>query len=215
MSYEQLKIEIENLKKDLTETNAKVEKLIQKCKLEASSQEEPVPPTFIKFTFDKTEPATKIGQFTNKLDVSIGNLSHQFGTENRHGDFCGIKYFNLTTQQALMDMFLPKELHKHFKVYFYYIDYSDVDPHVEGDVKTFINCYMKPSHSITEFYGNDEEVGLVNCFDFQPEKGDIWVIDGKVTHSISNYNKVVGLSFQTSDLTYEEVLTHFANSFCQ
>lgn len=156
-----------------------------------------------------TKPAIKLGKLALKdikdIPVNITGLSNEFGVY-KDGIFCGIRYYTLdkTAIHHLKSKMLPKHLYDKFEIFLMLISYDHILPHIDNNIKTVINYYLKASDAITYFWklksNNQEDIIQLNnqtdgciypyerldyIYEFKAKDNDIWVLNVKQIHSVS------------------------------
>jgi hypothetical protein len=176
-----------------------------------------------------TPPAIKIGRLNvsqiTHIPMQITDLRNEYGVY-KDETFYGIRYYkiNKEAEDELKKEILPSHLLKNFDMYIMLINYDNILPHIDSDIETVINYYIKTSDATTHFWKLKENTNatsfkisnqtdgciysmdnLEHIFEFDAKDGDIWMLNVKEIHSVIGSNDLrIAFCFQ-SKLGFNEI----------
>ena len=174
------------------------------------------------------KPAKKLGYMDIKdmsKQVKISKLRNEYGIY-RDNNFYGIRYYTLDedSKQYLLKTIIPDNMRDKFEVLMMMINYHDILPHTDSDVKTVINYYVKTAGAVTHFWKlrdmdnvccklqNQTDGSIYNINDlipnysFKAKNNELWILNVKEIHSVLAANDTrIAFCFQ-SELDYIDVL---------
>lgn len=156
-------------------------------------------------------PAKKLGNLAiseiSNIPVNIGQLKNEFGIY-KDDTFYGIRYYTLDQNliHFLKTKVLPVHLYDKFDILLMLISYDNILPHTDSDIRTVINYYVKTSDAVTHFWklksddGQDNTIKINNqtdgaiypyedldhLYEFKAKDNDLWVLNVKQIHSVSD-----------------------------
>lgn len=175
-------------------------------------------------------PAIKIGKLNIShiidIPIQITDLRNEYGVY-KDETFYGIRYYkvNREAENALKRQILPSNLLNMFDMYLMLINYENILPHIDSDIETVINYYIKTSDATTHFWKLKDTTtntsfkisnqtdgciysmdNLEHIFEFNAKDGDIWMLNVKEIHSVVGSNDLrIAFCFQ-SKLGFNEIL---------
>lgn len=158
-------------------------------------------------------PAKKLGNLRlseiSHIPVNLDKIHTEFGIYD-NGQFYGIRYYTIDENliHHLKKRVLPDHLYDKFDVLLMFISYDTILPHTDSDIKTVINYYIKTSDAVTHFWklkSDKEDVNtlqitnqtdgaiypyekLEHIYQFQAKDNDLWLLNVKQIHSVSDAN---------------------------
>lgn len=158
-------------------------------------------------------PARKLGNLRlseiSHIPVNLDKIHTEFGVYD-NGQFYGIRYYTIDENliHHLKKRVLPEHLYDKFDVLLMFISYDTILPHTDSDIKTVINYYIKTSDAVTHFWklkSDKEDANTVqitnqtdgaiypyekleHIYQFQAKDNDLWLLNVKQIHSVSDAN---------------------------
>jgi hypothetical protein len=178
------------------------------------------------------KPAKKLGfMHLSEMNkhVKITRLRNEYGVY-KDDIFYGIRYYEIDNESKhyLYKKFLPINLYGKFDILLMIINYHDILPHTDSDVKTVINYYIKGANAVTHFWKLKPDIidnklkmdnqtdgsiydlnTLKHNYSFKAKNNEYWILNVKEIHSVVGAKDIrLAFCFQ-SELPYNEVLSAF------